>query len=76
MYNIQDSILNFSVWGLVKWMMIGGMVFYCVFAVVLVMQVKVMTETFESGVNSIVKFAGVVHLVLAILLTAGMVVIL
>jgi len=71
-----DIIQNFTVWGMVKWMMIGGMVFYCMFAVVLVMQVKVMTETFESGVNAIVKFAGVLHLTLAILLTVGMVVIL
>lgn len=71
-----DLIQNFTVWGLVKLMMIGGMVFYCLFAVVLVMQVKVMTETFESGVNPIVKFAGVLHLLMAILLTAGMVVIL
>lgn len=71
-----DIIQNFTVWGLIKWMMIGGMVFYCMFAVVLVMQVKIMTETFESGVNAIVKFVGILHLVLAILLTAGMVVIL
>ena len=74
--NAADVIQNFSVWGLVKWMMIGGMVFYCMFAVVLVMQVKVMTETFESEVNSVVKVAGVLHLILAILLTAGMVVVL
>jgi len=74
--NAADVIQNFTVWGLVKWMMIGGMVFYCMFAVVLVMQVKVMTETFESEVNSVVKVAGVLHLILAILLTAGMVVIL
>ena len=74
--NAADVIQNFSVWGLVKWMMIGGMVFYCMFAVVLVMQVKVMTETFESEVNPVVKVAGVLHLILAILLTAGMVVIL
>lgn len=76
MFNVQDSIVNFTVWGLIKWMMIGGMVFYCLFAVVLVMQVKVMTETFESGVNAIVKVAGILHLILAILLTAGMVVVL
>ena len=74
--NAADVIQNFTVWGLVKWMMIGGMVFYCMFAVVLVMQVKVMTETFESEVNPVVKVAGVLHLILAILLTAGMVVIL
>ena len=74
--NAADVIQNFSVWGLVKWMMIGGMVFYCMFAVVLVMQVKVMTETFESEVNPVVKVAGVLHLILAILLTAGMVVVL
>jgi len=74
--NAADVIQNFTVWGLVKWMMIGGMVFYCMFAVVLVMQVKVMTETFESEVNSVVKVAGVLHLILAILLTAGMVVVL
>ena len=71
-----DVIQNFTVWGMVKWMLVGGMAFYCAFAVVLVMQVKVMTETFESGVNPIVKFAGVLHLAMAILLTAGMVVIL
>ena len=74
--NAADVIQNFTVWGLVKWMMIGGMVFYCMFAVVLVMQVKVMTETFESEVNPVVKVAGVLHLILAILLTAGMVVVL
>ena len=56
--------------------MIVNIVFYCVDAVILVMQVKVMTETFESEVNSVVKVAGVLHLILAILLTAGMVVVL
>ena len=74
--NAADVIQNFSVWGLVKWMMIGGMVFYCMFAVVLVMQVKVMTETFESGVNGIVKVAGGLHLMLAMLWAAGGVVVL
>ncbi|TSC87961.1 MAG: hypothetical protein G01um101416_276 [Microgenomates group bacterium Gr01-1014_16] len=76
MFNIQDSILNFSVLGLVKLMMIAGMALYCGFAVVLVMQVKIMTETLESEANRVVKIAGILHLILAILLTAGMVVIL
>lgn len=61
---------------IVKWLLVGGLVFYCGFAVVLMMQIKVMTETFESEVNPWMKLLGIAHLLAAILIVATAIVIL
>ena len=53
---------------ILKWFLVAGMVMYVFFALVMIRQVGIMTETFESEVNGTVKtFAGL-HLLMALFL--------
>ena len=70
------NVLGITLLAIFKWLFVAGMMMYTVFAVVVVMQVKVMTETFESDVNLVVKVLALAHLVMAILITAAALVIL
>ena len=71
-----DIVSQISVEGIMKWVFVLMFVMYAGFGAVVVMQVRVMSETFESGVNGIMKTLAVLHLAAAILLAAVSVVIL
>ena len=71
--NIQSSVFgirleDFSVGGIVKWFVVAGLLMYVFFAIVVVRQTMVMTETVEGEVNWLVKLLGWLHLGIAILL--------
>jgi hypothetical protein len=53
----------------IKWFMVVGLVMYCLFAVVVIKQVGIMSETFESNANGTVKTIAWLHLGLALILT-------
>jgi hypothetical protein len=55
-------------WPIVKIFMVIGLVMYTLFAVAMLKQVGVMTETFESEVNSGVKTLAWIHLLISIFL--------
>lgn len=59
--------LNISIWTIVKIFVLIGFAIYGVFAVVLVRQVKLMTETLDAGLDEFVKFLSYVHLAFAVL---------
>lgn len=61
--------------GVIKIMAIIGLVVYSLFALVIVKQTAIMTETFEAGGNTLVKLFAWLHFLLAIFLVAAVVVI-
>jgi hypothetical protein len=52
------------------------MVLYCVFGIVLIRQVKLMTETLEVGFEKIVTYASYLHMVASVLTLAAAIVLL
>ncbi|KKU67875.1 MAG: hypothetical protein UX92_C0028G0007 [Candidatus Amesbacteria bacterium GW2011_GWA1_47_20] len=66
--DLIDLISKFTLFGVVKWMCVVGLLMYTVFAVVIVRQVGVMTEAVEDDVNGIISLFAWVHLLLAIAL--------
>ena len=63
--NLIDLISKFTLFGVVKWMFVVGLVMYTVFAVVIVKQVGVMMEAVEDDVNGIISLFAWAHLLLA-----------
>lgn len=51
-----------------KWFMVIGLVMYSFFALIVIKQVGIMAETFESEVNGTVKTAAWLHFFLAVFL--------
>jgi hypothetical protein len=70
------DLLNLTLFDLVKWMFVAGLVVYTVFAVIIVRQVKVMSEAVENNANSLFQTMSWLHLLMAILLVAFAIVIL
>jgi len=58
-----------------KWFMVIGLVMYSFFALVVIKQVGIMAETFESDVNGTVKTIAWLHFFLAVFLAVIAVVI-
>ena len=54
-----------TVGGVVKWMTVGALLMYVIFALVVVKQVGVMTESIESDLNAAMKWLSWVHLAAA-----------
>ena len=50
----------------VKWFMVIGLVMYSFFAIVVIKQVGIMAETFESEVNGTVKTVAWIHFFIAV----------
>jgi hypothetical protein len=50
---------------ILKWFMVIGLVMYCFFALVVIKQVGIMAETFESDVNGTVKTIAWLHFFIA-----------
>ena len=70
------DLLNLTLFDLVKWMFVAGLVVYTVFAVIIVRHVKVMSEAVENNANSLFQTMSWLHLLMAILLVAFAIVIL
>ncbi len=65
---IVNSLEKITLFGLVKWMFVGGLVMYVAFSVIIVKQVGVMTEAIEDDVNGVILMFAWAHLLLAIAL--------
>jgi len=65
-----------GVWPVIKVFMIIGFLMYVLFAVIMLKQVGVMTESFESEVNPRVRLIAWIHLFLSVILPVISVVIL
>lgn len=63
---ILRGLLTITPFEVVKWFAVAGLVMYSFFAAVVIKQVGIMTETFESDVNSVVKLFAWMHLLVAI----------
>jgi hypothetical protein len=61
---------------IVKWFFVVGLIMYSLFAVVVIKQVSVMSETVDSSVNSVMKLFSWLHLAMAILLVVAAIVML
>ncbi|OGD06165.1 hypothetical protein A3H89_02065 [Candidatus Amesbacteria bacterium RIFCSPLOWO2_02_FULL_48_11] len=71
-----EFLRGITLWGVVKWFIVTGMVLYMVFAAVMVKQAGVMTESVESEANSLVKLLVRVHLLATVVLTVAALVVL
>jgi len=65
---VVRGLLDITLEGLVKWMAVGALVMYIVFALVVVKQVGIMTEAIESELNTAMKWLSWAHLVGAAML--------
>lgn len=69
MFNVQDSILNtlfhLTLFEVIKWFFVAGMILYTIFAYVIVRQVKVMSEAIEDPMNGVIAVFAWVHLIAA-----------
>lgn len=65
---IVRSLEKITLFGIVKWMFVAGLVMYVAFSVVIVKQVGVMTEAIEDDMNGIIALFAWAHLILAIAL--------
>ncbi|KKU02669.1 MAG: hypothetical protein UX99_C0012G0013 [Candidatus Amesbacteria bacterium GW2011_GWB1_47_26] len=65
---IVNSLEKITLFGVVKWFLVVGLLMYVAFAVVIVRQVKIMTEAVEDDVNGVISLFAWVHLLLAVAL--------
>ena len=63
---LQLLINNFSVWTVLKLLILFALVIYLVFAVVVIRQVKLMTNTFKTGYETWLRIISWLHLILVI----------
>lgn len=59
-------IINVSVWPILKVMFLVALGVYFLFAIVVVRQVQLMTDTLEVGFETPIRIVAVLHLILAI----------
>lgn len=59
--------LGVSIWGIAKVFVLFALFLYFVFALVVVRQIQLMTDTLEVGFETPVKMLGYVHLIFSIL---------
>lgn len=71
--NILKALTFFVI---IKWFFVVGLIMYAIFAVVVIKQVSVMSETVESSVNSVMKLFSWLHLAMAVLLVVAAIVML
>jgi len=58
--------IGISIWGIIKIFAIIGLLFYIVFALVVVRQVQLMIKTVELGFDTPLRFLSIAHLLFAI----------
>lgn len=61
-------LFNITVFQVIKWFFVIGLIMYSAFAAVVIRQVKTMNESVEDPLNSIILLVSVVHLILSLLL--------
>lgn len=71
--NILNEVTFFAI---IKWFFVIGLAMYSIFAIVVVKQVSIMSESVESSVNPIIKLLSWLHLAMAILLVVAAIVML
>lgn len=59
-------LIGITIWDLLKIFVIIGLLFYIVFAVVVVRQVQLMIDTIELGFDAPLRFLSIMHLLSAI----------
>ncbi len=59
-----------TMFSVLKWFFVAGLLMYTIFAIVVVKQVGVMSESVESDANPVVKAFAWLHLIVAITLVA------
>lgn len=74
--NFINNLFDLTVFEVVKGFLVVGLVMYTAFAVVIIRQVKVMSESIEDEFNSLIILFAWVHLAVAVLLTLLAVVVL
>jgi hypothetical protein len=57
---------NITLPGIVKVFFVAGLLMYCIFAIVVIRQAEVMSETIEARYNNSVKIAAGLHLLMAV----------
>lgn len=62
----MESLINISIWGVVKWFSVIGLLIYIVFAGVIVRQVHLMTQTLRVSLDTPIKMATYIHLAFSI----------
>jgi Family of unknown function (DUF5657) len=63
-----NNLMANGAWSIVKIFIMIGLLMYALFALVVVKQVGVMTETFDSEANSSVKTFALIHLLFSVFL--------
>lgn len=76
MANNLSWIYSLTAFTIVKWFLVVGLVMYTAFAIIIVKQVRVMSEAIEDGFNGLISLFSWVHLAVAILLIVLAVVVL
>lgn len=71
MENIVSILVGITLRDLVKWMFVFGLIMYSAFAVVVIRQVKVMSEAIEGSLNDAFRILSWIHLLMAILLVVA-----
>ncbi len=61
-------ILHISLWQVLKIFILFALLIYFVFAIVVVRQVKIMTETFKTGFETTLRLISWLHLFLVLLI--------
>lgn len=67
------SFTTFEV--IIKWLAVGGLVVYSIFALVIIKQVGIMSETFDADANVILKLFAWAHFLMAVFLVLAVAVI-
>lgn len=67
MNNIDLLVSQISVLGIVKWLVVFGLIVYGFFAFLIMRQVRVMNEALRVKKEVVVYIAGVAHFVMALL---------
>ncbi len=63
---ILNIILNISVWSILRLFVLLSLLIFLVFGIVLVRQVKIMTQTFQTGLEFVLKVFAWLNLALVI----------
>lgn len=66
--NIIKVLTTVTLFDVVKWMMVVGLVMYTAFAAIIVRQTGIMSEAIESELNGPIKIFAWAHLLMALLL--------
>lgn len=72
----QELLFGFSGWFLVKIGVVALLAMYLVFALIVVRQTKLMTDTVQLGHESFIRLLGYVHMIFAVFVLLAAIIIL